>query len=93
MTGSLAGTQLREIFENQQEITTRTVIWARQLVSPQPKLFLTGVLIGGGHNKHGTGSGSLPKQCRPPVYVLLAYWEISLSVYVALTYIPVGGLC
>ena len=28
----------REILENQQEITTRTVIWARQLVSPQPKL-------------------------------------------------------
>ena len=28
----------REIFENQQEITTLTVIWARQLVSPQPKL-------------------------------------------------------
>ena len=25
-------------FENQQEITTLTVIWARQLVSPQPKL-------------------------------------------------------
>jgi len=29
---------VREIFENQQEITTLTVIWARQLVSPQPKL-------------------------------------------------------
>ena len=29
---------LREIFINQQEITTLTVIWARQLVSPQPKL-------------------------------------------------------
>ena len=28
----------REIFINQQEITTVTVIWARQLVSPQPKL-------------------------------------------------------
>ena len=30
----------REILENQQEITTVTVsvIWARQLVSPQPKL-------------------------------------------------------
>ena len=28
----------REILENQQEITTLTVIWARQLVSPQPKL-------------------------------------------------------
>ena len=28
----------REIFGNQQEITTLTVIWARQLVSPQPKL-------------------------------------------------------
>ena len=28
----------REIFENQQDITTLTVIWARQLVSPQPKL-------------------------------------------------------
>ena len=28
----------REIFEDQQEITTVTVIWARQLVSPQPKL-------------------------------------------------------
>ena len=28
----------REIFINQQEITTLTVIWARQLVSPQPKL-------------------------------------------------------
>ena len=28
----------REVFENQQEITTITVIWARQLVSPQPKL-------------------------------------------------------
>jgi len=28
----------REIFEDQQEITTITVIWARQLVSPQPKL-------------------------------------------------------
>ena len=27
-----------EILENQQEITTLTVIWARQLVSPQPKL-------------------------------------------------------
>ena len=27
----------REIFENQQEITTPTVIWARPLVSPQPK--------------------------------------------------------
>ena len=25
----------REIFENQQEITTATVIWARQLVSPR----------------------------------------------------------
>ena len=30
----------REIFINQQEITTLTVIWARQLVSPQPKLSL-----------------------------------------------------
>ena len=29
---------MREILENQQEITTLTVIWARQLVSPQPKL-------------------------------------------------------
>ena len=29
---------IREILENQQEITTLTVIWARQLVSPQPKL-------------------------------------------------------
>ena len=29
---------VREIFINQQEITTLTVIWARQLVSPQPKL-------------------------------------------------------
>ena len=29
---------VREIFMNQQEITTLTVIWARQLVSPQPKL-------------------------------------------------------
>ena len=29
---------VREILENQQEITTFTVIWARQLVSPQPKL-------------------------------------------------------
>ena len=28
----------REIFEDQQEITTLTVIWPRQLVSPQPKL-------------------------------------------------------
>ena len=28
----------REILGNQQEITTLTVIWARQLVSPQPKL-------------------------------------------------------
>ena len=28
----------REILENQQEITTLTVIWAWQLVSPQPKL-------------------------------------------------------
>ena len=28
----------REILENQPEITTLTVIWARQLVSPQPKL-------------------------------------------------------
>ena len=28
----------REILENQQEITTLTVIWTRQLVSPQPKL-------------------------------------------------------
>ena len=31
---------LREIFINQQEITTLTVIWARQIVSPQPKFFL-----------------------------------------------------
>jgi len=31
----------REILENQQEITTLTVIWARQLVSPQPKLGLS----------------------------------------------------
>ena len=31
--------EMREILENQQEITTLTVIWARQLVvSPQPKL-------------------------------------------------------
>ena len=30
--------RMREIFEDQQEITTVTVIWARQLVSPQPKL-------------------------------------------------------
>ena len=30
--------QEREIFIKQQEITTLTVIWARQLVSPQPKL-------------------------------------------------------
>ena len=29
---------VREILGNQQEITTLTVIWARQLVSPQPKL-------------------------------------------------------
>ena len=27
-----------QILEDQQEITTLTVIWARQLVSPQPKL-------------------------------------------------------
>ena len=33
------------------------------IVSPS----LTGVFIGGGHNKHGTGSRcTLPKQCRPP---------------------------
>ena len=33
------------------------------IVSPS----LAGVLIGGGHNKHGTGSRcTLPKQCRPP---------------------------
>ena len=33
------------------------------IVSPT----LTGVFIGGGHNKHGTGSRcTLPKQCRPP---------------------------
>ena len=33
------------------------------IVSPT----LTGVSIGGGHNKHGTGSRcTLPKQCRPP---------------------------
>ena len=30
--------EMREIFEDQQEITTLKVIWARQLVSPQPKL-------------------------------------------------------
>ena len=30
--------QSREIFEDKQEITTLTEIWARQLVSPQPKL-------------------------------------------------------
>ena len=30
--------ELGEIFKDQQEITTLTVIWARQLVSPQPKL-------------------------------------------------------
>ena len=29
---------MREIFEDQQEITTLTVIWARQLVNHQPKL-------------------------------------------------------
>ena len=33
------------------------------IVSPS----LTGVFIGGGYNKHGTGSRcTLPKQCRPP---------------------------
>ena len=33
------------------------------IVSPS----LTGVFIGGGHNKHGTGSRcTLPQQCRPP---------------------------
>ena len=33
------------------------------IVSPT----LTGVFIGGGHNKHGTGSRcTLPRQCRPP---------------------------
>ena len=33
------------------------------IVSPS----LSGVFIGGGHNKHGTGSRcTLPKQCRPP---------------------------
>ena len=33
------------------------------IVSPS----LTGVFIGGGHHKHGTGSRcTLPKQCRPP---------------------------
>ena len=33
------------------------------IVSPS----LAGVLIGGGHNKHGTGSRcTLPRQCRPP---------------------------
>jgi len=33
------------------------------IVSPS----LTGVFIGGGHNKHGTGSRcTLPEQCRPP---------------------------
>merc|ERR1712086_1002904 len=33
------------------------------IVSPS----LTGVFIGGGHNKNGTGSRcTLPKQCRPP---------------------------
>ena len=33
------------------------------IVSPS----LTGMFIGGGHNKHGTGSRcTLPKQCRPP---------------------------
>ena len=33
------------------------------IVSPS----LTGVFIGGGHNKHGTGSRyTLPKQCGPP---------------------------
>ena len=30
--------EMTEIFEDQQEITTLKVIWARQLVSPQPKL-------------------------------------------------------
>ena len=29
--------QIGEIIEDQQEIATLTVIWARQLVSPQPK--------------------------------------------------------
>ena len=34
------------------------------IVSPS----LTGVFIGGGHNKHGTGSGcTLPRQYRPPL--------------------------
>ena len=33
-----SGRNEREIFKDQQEITTFTVIWARQLVSPQPKL-------------------------------------------------------
>ena len=32
-----------------------------------PSVVLTGVFIGGGHNKHGAGSRcTLPKQCRPP---------------------------
>ena len=37
--------------------------------APQPAVLpsLTGVFIGGGHNKHGTGSRcTLPRQCRPP---------------------------
>ena len=32
------GASERDFFETQQEITTLTVIWARQLLSPQPKL-------------------------------------------------------
>ena len=38
LSGRLGFEREREIFINQQEITTLTVIWARQLVSPQPKL-------------------------------------------------------
>jgi len=44
--------------------------WGRFRVVRDPSIVspsLTGVFIGGGHNKHGTGSRcTLQKQCRPP---------------------------
>ena len=50
------------------------------IVSPS----LTGVFIGGGHNKHGTGSRcTLPKQCRssPLSPTAMAVWSYKRSLF------------
>ena len=63
------------------------------IVSPS----LTGVFIGGGHNKHGTGSRcTLPKQCRPSFlrsFFCVCVYSLSLCLSRSLSLFSLTSQC